>query len=207
MRAVHEGARLRARGAHGRRRRPGARDHHDRQAGDRKTKGRTGTKRTKTKRTRTVDIEPHLYPLVQALVEHPEGKGDRLLRMPPPEDRAELLRKDLVTVGVLRPALHVSNELERAIVFHDLRDTGLTHMAVRGDSPIFIQWSGWHSDFKTTQSHIDRGRVEAWRIGAPAAAAAEPLGPLGGFRTVSARCRNLRRKHAGIVAFCDPNGN
>jgi hypothetical protein len=52
-------------------------------------------------------------------------------------------------------------------VFHDLRDTGLTHMAVRGDSPIAIQWAGGHTDFKTAQGYLDRGKVEARRIGSP----------------------------------------
>lgn len=64
---------------------------------DRTSKGRSQTKATKTKRIRTVDIEPHLLPLVKALVSRPQGKGGRLLHMPPPEDRAELLRKDLLT--------------------------------------------------------------------------------------------------------------
>ncbi len=135
---------------------------------DRKSKGRKDTKATKTGRVRTVDIETHLRPLLAALVEHPQGKDGRLLRMPPPEDRAELLRKDLLTVGVSRAALHIEGDpLRRAINFHDLRDTGLTMMAVRGDSPIVIQWAGGHTDFKTTQGYIDRGRVEARRIGAP----------------------------------------
>ncbi|HEY6464286.1 MAG TPA: site-specific integrase, partial [Polyangiaceae bacterium] len=138
---------------------------------DRTSKGRKGTKRTKTRKVRTIDIEPNLRPLLERLVAEPQGKGGRLLHMPPPEDRAELLRKDLWTVGARRPALHESNELERAIVFHDLRDSGLVHMAVRGDSPIVIQWTAGHSDFQQTQGYIDRGRVERQRIG-------EPLPPL-----------------------------
>jgi integrase len=138
----------------------------DKQA-DRKSKGRAGNKRTKTRKKRTIDIELHLLPLIDVLVKHPQGKGGRILRVPPPEDLAEKLRADLLTVGVTRKALHVSDELERAIAFHDLRDTGLCHMAVRGDPPILIQWTGGHSDFKTTQGYIDRGRVERQRIGAP----------------------------------------
>ncbi len=51
--------------------------------------------------------------------------------------------------------------LQRAIVFHDLRDTGLAHMAVRGDSPVVIQWAGGHTDFKTTQGYIARGAPAA----------------------------------------------
>ncbi len=77
-------------------------------------------------------------------------------------------RKDLHTVGITRDALFIEGDpLQKAITFHDLRDTGLTHMAVRGDSPILIQRAGGHTDFKTTQGYIERGKVEARRIGAP----------------------------------------
>jgi hypothetical protein len=44
-------------------------------------------------------------------------------------------------------------------------------MAVRGDAPMIIQWTGGHTDMQTTQGYIDRGRVERQRIG-------EPLPPL-----------------------------
>jgi hypothetical protein len=44
-------------------------------------------------------------------------------------------------------------------------------MAVRGDSPILIQWAGGHTNFKTTQGYIARGQTERRRIG-------EPLPPL-----------------------------
>ncbi len=70
-------------------------------------------------------------------------------------------------MGVTRKALHESNELEKAISFHDLRDTGLTHMALRGDHPQIIQWTAGHTDQDTTQGYIDRGRVERQRIGEP----------------------------------------
>ena len=44
-------------------------------------------------------------------------------------------------------------------------------MAVRGDSPIVIQWPAGHTDFKTTEGYLERGKVERRRIG-------EPLPPL-----------------------------
>ena len=125
------------------------------------------TKRTKTKLARTIDIEQHVLSLVERLVKTPEGREGRLLRVPPPEDCAELLRKDLWTVGVRRRELHNDDASRTKIWFHHLRDTGLTHMAVRGDSPIAIQWRGGHTTFAMTQGYIDRGRVEARRIGEP----------------------------------------
>jgi len=169
---------------------------------DAASKGRKETKQTKTKRVRTVDIEPHLLPLVKALVACPQGKNGRLLHMAPPEDRAELLRKDLKTVGVTREALFVEHDsLQRAIVFHDLRDTGLTNMAVRGDSPILIQWAGGHTDFKTTQGYIARGQTERRRIGEPL----PPLPPeLATNRPGRFRWLQVPEK---IGCFCDPNGN
>ncbi len=126
-----------------------------------------GLKKTKTRRTRTLDVEPNLLALVRWLVEHPQGKAGNLLRVPPIEDCADLLRKDLWTVGARRDALHTADATRTKMTFHCLRDTGLTHMAVRGDSPIAIQWRAGHTDFKMTQGYIDRGRVEARRIGAP----------------------------------------
>ena len=141
----------------------------DKQAG--RGKNKTKTKRTKTRKVRTIDIEPNVLPLIEWLLKHPQGKGGRLLRVPPAEDLAELLRRDLWTVGVRRKALHESDELQRAIVFHDLRDCGLVHMAVRGDHPQVIQWTAGHTDPTTTQGYLDRGRLERQRIG-------EPLPPL-----------------------------
>jgi integrase len=75
---------------------------------DRKNKkgNPTATKKTKTRRTRTIDIEPNIYALVEALAKRPEGKGKRLLRVPPAEDYAELLRRDLWTVGARDDRLH-----------------------------------------------------------------------------------------------------
>jgi integrase len=140
----------------------------DRQSGEKKT-----TKQTKTKRTRVIDIEPNLWPLIEVLMgEAKDRKRLRLLRVPPSEDCAELLRKDLATVGIERPALFVKGDPSRTpIWFHHLRDTGLTHMALRGDSQTLIQWRAGHTDYKMTSSYVERGRVEARRIG-------EPLPPL-----------------------------
>jgi hypothetical protein len=78
-----------------------------------------------------------------------------------------LLRKDLWTVGLRAPRLHTSDATRTAITFHCLRDTGLTHVVVRGDSPIIIQWRAGHSDYKMTQTYVERGRGEARRIGTP----------------------------------------
>jgi hypothetical protein len=95
--------------------------------------------------------------LVDFPVEDPEGRAGRQLRLPPIEDCAELLRKDLWTVGVRAPRLHTSDATRTATTFHCLRDTGLTHMAVRGDSPTVVQWRAAHTDYKQTQSYSTAG--------------------------------------------------
>jgi integrase len=58
-----------------------------------------GTARTKTRAgRRQVPIEPALLPLLEALLEQ-ASDGEPLLRVPPPEDCAELCQKDLIAVG------------------------------------------------------------------------------------------------------------
>lgn len=90
------------------------------------------------------------------------------MHLPPDEDRAELLRKDLRTAGVDREALFVEDDPLRArLTFHNLRDTGLTWMAVRGDDPMRIQWRAGHTTFKTTQGYIAAGRNMGASFGKP----------------------------------------
>lgn len=120
---------------------------------------------TKTRRTRDIDIEMELLPLLRVLVAE-AGEG-RLLRMPPDEDRAELLRKHLAKAGCTRAALSADDELHSPIVFHGLRDTCLSHMAVRGDSALAIQWRAGHTSFTTTQRYIDAARKLSAGFGTP----------------------------------------
>ena len=123
-------------------------------------------KPTKTRRSRTPELEAELVPLVRALAE--ARKGERLLQMPPIEVRAELLRDDLKTAKVDRDDLFVEGDDARSrIVFHTLRDTGLTWMAVRGDDPLKIQWRGGHTDFETTQGYIAQAKHLAAGFGTP----------------------------------------
>ncbi len=124
------------------------------------------TRETKTRRARSFDIEPALLPLLRVLIEE-RGSG-RLVHLPPDEQRADLLRTDLRTAGLERDALHVENDPLRAWMrFHNLRDTCLTWMAVRGDDPMRIQWRGGHSDFRMTQAYIAAGRNVGASFGAP----------------------------------------
>ena len=122
---------------------------------------------TKTRRVRDVDIEPAIVEVLALLVAHPEGREGRLLHTPPVEDRAELLRRDLARAGCWRPALTADDTTHAPIVFHSLRDTCLSHMAVRGDASHLIQWRAGHSTIAMTQRYSEAARRYARGFGEP----------------------------------------
>jgi len=153
---------------------------------------------TKTKRTRTVDIEPALLPLVEHLVEQ-AGEG-RLLRMPPDEDRADMLRRHLRVAECKREALFANDAQRAPVRFHSLRDTCLTWMAVRGDEPLRIQWRAGHTSFAMTEKYIAQARRFEAGFGAPFA----PLPDLWSTEWPHrGGCEGLKLAQT----FSDPNGN
>jgi integrase len=111
-------------------------------------------KATKGRRARPVPIELALRPLLATMHKEAGGKGLVLPDMPSNRDMARGLRRWLKRAKVLRAGLHTSNETQRSIVFHDLRGTGCTWMAVRGDDALKIQQRAGHVDFNTTQGYI-----------------------------------------------------
>jgi integrase len=113
--------------------------------------------KTKTRRARVVRIEPNLVPLLRILVAR---KGKRLLDVPN-EDHAGLLRADLLMAWVQREALFADDDLRMQLTFHGLRDTCLTHMAVRRDPPQDVQWRAGHTTPATTERYIAQARYEA----------------------------------------------
>lgn len=117
---------------------------------ERKTKRVKGTK---GRRGRDVPIEFALRPLLEAMKE--QAENDRVLRVPPAEDCAELVRKDLRTAGVDRPAIHGLDDMVHQLTFHALRDSYCTWRAVRGDAPIEIMTHAGHRSFATTQKYLD----------------------------------------------------
>src|SRR5580658_3380063 len=112
-------------------------------------------KSTKTGTTRRVPIEPHLRPLLQRLHDERTSKsGDRVLWLPDHEDRAVLLREHLRVAGVERAELFANDVGSKHITFHDLRATGITWAAVRGDDPLRIKQRAGHKAFSTTEGYI-----------------------------------------------------
>ncbi len=82
------------------------------------------------------------------------GPTGRILWMPDNEDRAILLRQHLEQANVKRADLFADNERQKHVTFHDLRATGITWMAVRGDDPLRIKQRAGHRGFSTTELYI-----------------------------------------------------
>ncbi len=114
-----------------------------------------GVKETKTGLARRFSIEPNLMPLLRAMHDEAGGLG-RVIHMPGDTNLARGLRHYLQRAGVARPELYAKPDdpTRKPIGFHDLRATGITWMAVRGDEPLRIQHRAGHTDFKTTQLYI-----------------------------------------------------
>lgn len=113
-------------------------------------------KATKTKVTRTVPIEENLLPLLRVFED--EGPRRGVTRILPCIEKemslSKLLRECLVKAGVTRKALHGTTATTKQISFHDLRATGITWAAVRGDDPMKIKQRAGHKHFSTTEKYI-----------------------------------------------------
>ena len=83
--------------------------------------------------------------------------------VPSVRDMARGLRRWLKKAGVRRHELHDPTPTTRPLRFHDLRATGITWMAIRGDDPLKIQQRAGHTSFDTTQEYIRL--AEAMRVG------------------------------------------
>lgn len=111
-------------------------------------------KATKTGRDRRVPIEPTIRPLVVALCDR-AGKGPLFPALPFRANAAsDELRAWLKIAGVDRAALHTSDRTRRALRLYDLRATGATWCAARGDSGPAIQERLGHADYRQTQAYV-----------------------------------------------------
>jgi hypothetical protein len=91
------------------------------------------------------------------------GVGHVVRHMPRMRDLAEGLRNFLTLANVTRYELHHTDETRKALTWRDLRATGITWMAIRGDDALHIQHHAGHSSFSTTQGYIRQ--AEAVRKG------------------------------------------
>jgi hypothetical protein len=97
----------------------------------------------------------------------------------------------------------------KAMTFHDLRATGLTWLAVRGDDPLKIKQRAGHAAFTTTEGYIREAEAVAdgFRAAFPALPASLLEAPrsteLGRLRsTFGPRKRDLERVKRGVSRSC-----
>lgn len=121
---------------------------HVQRAVERRTKAIKGTK---SKHARRFRIEPALLLLLDVLRQEGEGVG-RVV--PVPGDLARTFRSCLERAGVSRLELFEATPTRQAITFRDLRATGITWQAVRGDEPLRIMQRAGHSDLETTMIYV-----------------------------------------------------
>jgi integrase len=122
-------------------------------------------KATKTNNPRHIPIEPALVPLMRLLcADRPSG---RVVDMPPACDLSPRLRQYLKWAGVTRAELFADDATRKNITFHDLRATGITWMAIRGDEPLKIMQRAGHEDFQTTMGYVREAENLAHPVGEP----------------------------------------
>ena len=133
---------------------------------------------------------------------HEERTGDGVVleRMPRHRDLAEGLRTYLEVAGAKRPELFTTDKTRKAITFHDLRATGLTWMAIRGDEPLRIMQRAGHESFATTQLYVRE--AEAIREGFgevfPPLTSLIDTSPTGERAKIGPRRRDLERLKRGV---------
>jgi integrase len=157
---------------------------------------RRGVTSTKSDAARRIPIEPTLVPLLTALHAAAKGKG-HVFRLPSPGVLSRKLKGYLRRAGVTRADLFTSDATRKAITFHDLRATGITWCAVRGDAALKIMQRAGHADLSTTQIYVR----EAENLAAGFGAVFPELPPDlldGGFRSDFADCETQNANSAEL---------
>lgn len=103
--------------------------------------------------------ERTLLPLLRAM--RRGARGDVLFSDIDRQNAAPNLRAALRRAGCKRADLYADDERRRPLTFHDLRATGITWQAMRGDSPTAILERVGHTHLSTTERYLRRGRLMA----------------------------------------------
>jgi integrase len=125
---------------------------------------------TKTKTGRNLPIEPALLPLLLAMREEQGGENatGRLVPWAATDRKlSRQIKRCMALAGLKRSALFNGDATHKAMTFYDLRGTGITWCAVRGDDPLKIMSRAGHEDFTTTQGYIREAENLAVSIGTP----------------------------------------
>jgi hypothetical protein len=121
-------------------------------------------KGTKSDAPRRFAVEPNLLPLLKVMRSEERPLGANL---PSERAMARNLRRWLWKAGVRRPALHEESPTAQHITWHDLRATGATWMAVRGDDAHKIMQRCGHKSFSTTMLYVGEGEAIREGFGDP----------------------------------------
>lgn|GEM_PF-664201 len=123
-------------------------------------------KKTKTgnKGIRRFAVEPNLMPLLRDMHARANGTGP-VITLPHRKWWALRLREHLQAAGVTRAELFSTDQTSKRLRFHDLRSTGLTWLAMRGDDPLKVMQRAGHSSFETTQKYIRTAEAIGGAIG------------------------------------------
>jgi integrase len=124
------------------------------------------SKGTKSDASRRFAVEPKLRPLLDTMREESDGKG-LIIELASERAMARNFRRWLWKAGVCRPALHETTGKSQNITWHDLRATGATWMAVRGDDPLKIVRRCGHRDYATTQRYVREAEAIREGFGEP----------------------------------------
>src|SRR5262249_21192682 len=112
------------------------------------------TKGTKTGAPRRLPIEPALLPLLQKMHDEVGGKGRLFSWAATDRKLSRQIQRCLKLAGVTRADLFADEATRKPMTFHDLRATGITWCAVRGDEPLKIKQRAGHATFSTTEGYI-----------------------------------------------------
>ncbi len=122
---------------------------------------------TKGMQNRRIPIDPALLPLLVAMHAEAEGKGLLFPIYPVAHHSAIGLRAWLKKAQIKRAELFRNSPTHKRMTLHDLRATGITWLAIRGDDPLKIQQRAGHTDFKTTQRYVRTAETVAGEFGKP----------------------------------------
>ncbi len=113
----------------------------------------------KNGRARAVPIEPVLVPLLEAMKREAKGEADKatglVTKVTLAANAARVIRRHLEVAKITRRELFpAEGSTVKPLGFHDLRATGITWRAVRGDSLQIIREHAGHQDIATTDGYV-----------------------------------------------------
>lgn len=111
----------------------------------------------------TADLEEALVPLIHAMAKKADLSGRLVGVLAHPTSIARTLRRDLLRADVTRYELHHRSKpgepAREAMEAHDLRTTGITWMAARGDDLLTIVARAGHHDIETTRHYVQKAAL------------------------------------------------